>query len=275
MERRNIIEKLPRVPVFHVPHDGNAFPEELMEAVCISRGEFLKYHETMRDRDIEKIIPREYSNSFNVQKFKISRLLCDVERFLGAEEEMERYGMGFCYENAYDGTRIKNVTEELKAKTLKYYREHHRAVDDMCGRYPRILFFDLHSYSDGIVPADYLESERETPDVCIGTDPEHTPGHLIATVRECFETAGYQTAVNYPYSGCFVPDAVMNGNCKTDCAAIMIELNRRIYCDDEGDPKLKELEKLQGIMEQIIKRLGIGSNQEINGESGTENDVDG
>ena len=67
----------------------------------------------------------------------------------------------------------------------------------------------------------------------------------------------------------------MNGNCDTDCTAIMIEMNRRIYCDDEGDPKLKELEKLRGIMEQIIKRLGIGSNQEINGESGTENDVDG
>ena len=30
--------KVPRFPVFHVPHDGWKFPEELMNSVCVPDG---------------------------------------------------------------------------------------------------------------------------------------------------------------------------------------------------------------------------------------------
>ena len=36
-------------PVFHVPHDGCSFPEELMDTVCTPFSEFFRYHEKMRD----------------------------------------------------------------------------------------------------------------------------------------------------------------------------------------------------------------------------------
>ena len=46
-----------RFPVFHVPHDGDAFPEELMESVCIPREEFLLIHAQMRDVGVRELVP--------------------------------------------------------------------------------------------------------------------------------------------------------------------------------------------------------------------------
>ena len=115
---------VPRYPVFHVPHNGWEFPKELMESVCIPQDHFMKYHEEMRDTDISRIVPSAYRGGDMCHTFRISRLLCDVERFIGPEEIMEQYGMGFCYEKAYDGTVIKHMTEALKEKTLKHYKDH-------------------------------------------------------------------------------------------------------------------------------------------------------
>lgn len=86
-----------RFPVFHVPHDGQLFPPELMGSVCISEETFLRYHEKMRDTDIPLAIPEAYRGGDMREVFRISRLLCDPERFIGSGEVMEKYGMGFCY----------------------------------------------------------------------------------------------------------------------------------------------------------------------------------
>ena len=239
-----------RYPVFHVPHDGVEFPKELMESVCISKEEFVRYHEIMRDSHMADLIPYEYVPECEAAVFNISRLLCDVERFLGPEEVMERYGMGFCYEQAYDGTKIKNVTENLKKKTLKYYQKHHALIDRLCSRYSRILFIDLHSYSDEIVMKDFLRLDMDTPDVCIGTDPDYTPPELTGIVQKHFERNSYTTAINYPYSGCFIPDAVMKKKIDCDCAAIMIEINRRIF---SADPDSETVSKIREIIGQIVK----------------------
>ena len=101
---------IPRFPIFHVPHDGWRFPEEMMASVCVPKEVFMDYHERMRDKDICKMLPRPFCSQFMCQRFEVSRLLCDVERFIGPNEMMGRYGMGFYYEKAFDGTVIKRVT---------------------------------------------------------------------------------------------------------------------------------------------------------------------
>lgn len=86
----------------------------------------------MQDTGVWAFVPRLYRTAAQCVRFPVSRLLCDVERFLGPEEVMERYGMGFCYERAFDGARLKNVTDELREKTLVFYRKHHEQVDRIC-----------------------------------------------------------------------------------------------------------------------------------------------
>ncbi len=243
---------VPRYPVFHVPHNGWDFPEELMRFVCIPRELFIKYHEEMRDTDINRVIPRAYYGGDMCHIFTISRLLCDVECFIGSEEVVEQYGMGFCYEKAFDGKVIKHVNKTLKQKTLSLYTKHHEQMDEICHRHPRILLFDLHSYSDKIIPADFLQEGRLTPDLCIGTDNRFTPAELTEIIRKRFSEAGFTAGINYPCAGCYIPDSVLTEKCCTDLAAIMLEFHKRTYCDRKGHPIPEKIKGIEEIIRQII-----------------------
>ena len=236
--------------IWHVPHDGGEFPEELLSSVCIPMEEFKTYHEKMRDAGVARLIPEVNDIRAETVCFHISRLLCDVERFIGPEEIMERYGMGFCYEKAYDGTVIKNISEELKEKTLRYYWEHHNKVDRLCESHAHTLLFDMHSYSDDIVPAEFLQQGRATPDICIGTDSRFTPKKLFEIAESRFREAGFSTAENYPYSGCYVPNSAMAG--RSNCVSIMLEFNKRIYLDGNGEVDEEKAAVIRDVMEKVI-----------------------
>ena len=175
-----------RFPLFHVPHDGTSFPEELMESVCIPKEQFLSYHERMRDTGVLEMVPTAWRNSGNTLYFPVSRLLCDVERFPGPEEPMERLGMGFCY----DGTRIKTVSAELRRETLVWYHGHHEKLNWACVEHPRLLLLDMHSFSDDIVPRDRLRSGERTPDVCLGIDEKYTPPGIVSIAEFCLRAEG-------------------------------------------------------------------------------------
>ena len=243
---------VPRFPLFHIPHDGWQFPEELMESVCIPNELFLAYHEKMRDKRISAVVPHVQRTASHVARFEVSRLLCDVERYIGAKEPMEKHGMGFCYEKAYDGLVIKSVTPELQAKTRVYYDRHHKAMDTLCRKHAHVLLFDLHSYSDDIVQKENLIEGRQTPDVCIGIDPLYTPAALTEIVERHLSRENISYDENYPYSGCFVPNYVMNSNLRKNFAGIMIEVNKRFYCDQNGDAIEGRLMQLRQILEKVL-----------------------
>lgn len=246
-----------RVPVFHIPHDGGQFPKELLESVSISRERFLTYHRYMQDTQVCDMVPCIYHLQNRIVKFPVSRLLCDVERFIGPEEIMERYGMGFCYERAWDGTRIKNVTPELREKTLVYYRRHHEEMDRICDLFNRMILFDLHSYRDEIVPRDFLRDGVQTPDVCIGTDPRFTPPALTEAAICTMAQAGFTTAVNYPYSGCFVPDIVLGGKSSCDCASIMLEFHKRTYMEKDGQVNEETLAQIRALLRDLAAACSL------------------
>ena len=245
---KNDIES--RFVIWHIPHDGNEFPEELLSSVCIPENVFLAYHEKMRDKRVDRLIPEMHGCQSAIVSFKISRLLCDPERFIGSEEIMERYGMGYCYEKAYDGTVIKTVSEALKEKTLRYYTEHHAKLDRLYRSHPKVLVFDMHSYSDDIVPADFMEQGKETPDVCIGTDPHFISPGLVAVLKSRFEEAGFTTVENYPYRGCLIPNYAMAG--RGDCVSVMLEFNKRAYLNGNGQLDEERAAVIRAVMENII-----------------------
>ena len=243
---------VPRFPVFHVPHDGWKFPPSLTESVCVPEEVLRDYHERMRDKDVKQLIPSVYRGGQMLCSFEVSRLLCDVERFTGPEEIMERYGMGFCYEKVYDGMVIRHVTEETRERTLRFYREHHWRMDELCECHSRILLFDMHSWWDDIVPQDFLRDGIPLPDLCIGADERYTPPALTEAVQRRFSEAGLRTAVNYPYSGLFVPECVLAGKSACDCIGIMLEFHRNAYLDKSGEPDPEKTEMIRRVIRQIM-----------------------
>jgi N-formylglutamate amidohydrolase len=247
-------------PVFHVPHDGNEFPEELLQSICIPMENFKACHEKMRDKDVSILIPPSYQRNNRVYAFSVSRLLCDVERFIGPEEVMEQYGMGFCYEKAFDGTVIKRVTEELRRKTRKYYEDHHSRINRLCEQHRRILFIDMHSYSKEIIPADFLRAEQTLPDLCIGVDKSITPPRLVRAAVHSFQEAGLSVAINYPYSGCYVPESIMNGKAACDFAGIMLEFQRNAYMNEKNERIRENVERIRNAIQNILHTvIGDGS----------------
>ena len=52
------------------------------------------------------------------------------------------------------------------------------------------------------------------------------------------------------YSACFIPDAVMNKKTDCDCAAFMIEINRRIFSTNSD---FGIASKIREIIGQIVK----------------------
>lgn len=244
--------RVPRYVLFHVPHDGCGFPADLLKAVCVPEEVFLGCHERMRDLKIGEAVPTGCRTQTMCCSFEVSRLLCDVERLIGPEEIMERYGMGFCYEKAYDGRVIKRVTEEAKAAARILYDAHHRRMNAICGENRRVLLFDLHSYTDEILPPFVRGPGAVSPDLCIGTDPRFTPPRLTATVRRRFEALGFTTAENKPYTGLYVPETVSDGKARCDFAGVMLEFNRRAYCDSAGRPDPERLARIRGVISRIM-----------------------
>lgn len=240
-----------RFPIFHVPHDGDAFPPELMNSVCIPIVEFLRYHDAMRDTGVTMLIPEEYRQNEHMLRFPISRLLCDAERFIGPAEIMERYGMGYCYERAYDGKRIKTLSPELLSQTKVYYDRHHMELDRLCSLHSKILLIDLHSYADELIPADLLTEGRATPDICIGADDYYTPIQLISVIERFCQKSGLSTEVNYPYSGSLVPNAVLSGRYHGDCISVMLEIHKRVYLNATGTLN----EKTTALLRKLIWEL--------------------
>ena len=243
---------VPRFPVFHIPHTGERFPFGMLPSVCVSEEAFRRYHAQMSDTEVWRFVPRDYYGGDMTERFRISRLMCDVERFIGPEEEMERYGMGFCYEKAFDGTQIKIVTDELKAQARRYYDEHHARMDRLCGRHPRILLFDLHSFSEETLPAHIRKRADRIPDVCVGMDLKYTPHELIRRIERRLDEVNLVHMINTPYSGTFVPDAVLKGDSSCDLVSVMLEFNKRLYCRENGDADEIKAEQIRKLMLRIV-----------------------
>ena len=70
-------------------------------------------------------------------------------------------------------------------------------------------------------------------------------------VQARFEEAGFTTALNYPYSGCYIPDAVFRGLTGCDCIGIMLEFHKRTYFGQDRNPSRDRLEKLKAIVKDV------------------------
>jgi len=170
-------------------------------------------------------------------KFGLSRLICDVERFENDKEEyMSRFGMGVCYKKDTEGNILRKVTFKDKINIIKnYYRPHHKKLSDEVEKELKnnnsSLIIDCHSFPD---ISYYFNSDynQKRPDICIGTDDYHTPKELLQKIKVYFLAKGYVVQVNAPYTGTIVPLKYYKRDKRV--SSIMIELNRKLYIDENG-----------------------------------------
>ena len=213
--------------LLHIPHSSASIPERLRKDFCCDVGRELLamtdwYTDDLFDLPAEALI------------FPVSRLVCDVERFRSdEEEEMARIGMGAVYTSTHRMTPLRIPDREQREEILKeWYDPHHEALNGMVGerlaRFGRCLIVDCHSFSPHPLPYE-RDQTPDRPEICIGTDPFHTPERLVSRLEEDFRTFGCRVARDRPYAGAMVPNLYYKRDPRV--AAVMVEVNRGLYLE--------------------------------------------
>jgi N-formylglutamate deformylase len=229
------IDSLMSAVVLHVPHSSTLIPEAVMDQFIVP-GDVLK-SELVRMTDhltLELFGGVEHPGC--VIAAEVNRLVVDVERFPDdADEQMAAKGMGAIYTRLADGGALRKTLSANERQRLltDYYEPHHArfsaAVQNVLGAHGCCLIVDAHSFPSRPLPYEYDQS-LSRPDICIGTDPFHTPPNVCRTFVECFEKQGFRVEVDRPFSGAIVPAIYYQ---KDNCVmSVMVEVNRLLYLDE-------------------------------------------
>src|ERR1700691_4551075 len=154
--------------VLHIPHSSVQIPPDERRAIYLNDAALDT--ELLRMRD-----------SFTNELFPATRLVCDVERFPSDDDEpMTARGMGVSYVRTSFGDvlRARPDVRHRQAFLDRWYWPHHtkleRAVNDVVTRSGLCLIVDCHSFASVALPYE-LDQTSERADICVGTDPFHTP----------------------------------------------------------------------------------------------------
>jgi N-formylglutamate deformylase len=198
--------------------------------------------------------------------FPLSRLVCDVERFPSDDDEpMAARGMGISYISTSMGEVLRVPPEASDRQILmdRWYWPHHatleRLANDVAARSGVCLLVDCHSFASAALPYE-LDQTPDRADICIGTDPFHTP----ATIRDAIVSAaaeeGYSVAVDAPFSGALVPLSAYRKDRRI--LSVMIEVNRRLYMDELSGLKRHDFEKVPGAIGRMIVRAAKAAQEQ-------------
>jgi N-formylglutamate amidohydrolase len=170
----------------------------------------------------------------------------------------ERTGLGR-KSTSLTALRLPPAEEEREALLDAYYRPHHQRLADAVNaelkRESRAVILDCHSFPSKPLPYE-PDQNPERPDICIGTDDHHTPGALLEAVKDRCRAEGLSFAVNRPFAGCIVPMAHFGKN--RNVCSIMLEVNRRLYLDEETGKKSGSFENCRlsvGRLVGAIRRI--------------------
>jgi len=239
--------------ILHIPHSVTLIPYR--DGYIVDESQLVKEQILLTDWYTDDLFSQ--SNTIAIVT-GFSRLFCDVERFSDdSKEEMSEKGMGVLYEKLDDGTTLRNVTPELRAKIIKNFYEPHQqrlnaAVEIQLKNFGKALILDCHSFPDTPFKRD-LDQNLNRPDFNIGTDSFHTPRELTETAEQFFKRKEFSVKVDKPYRGTMVPLKYYKGDANVQ--SIMLEINRKLYLQGNTHQKSENYPKVKGTVRKFIDFL--------------------
>lgn len=229
---------LPPWVVLHIPHDSTGIPDQVRTQFLLSDSDLQLELQRMTDHFTHALFAEPQGNA-TVIRAPVSRLVVDVERFADdAQEPMAARGMGAVYEvtSHLAPLRRRLSSEERETLMRAWYHPHHEqleaAVASAVDRYGRCLVIDGHSFPGSALPYEEANPAMERPDICIGSDPFHTPRGLEQAFIEAFAHHGWRVTLNEPFAGALVPASRYRRDPRV--RAVMIEVNRDLYLQPFG-----------------------------------------
>ncbi|MCP6719079.1 MAG: N-formylglutamate amidohydrolase [Patescibacteria group bacterium] len=212
----------------------------------------------MTDRYTDEIFSRVAELGGISLKYNHSRLVLDPERFRDDRKEiMAIKRMGVIYTKDSNGRKLREINENERNLLLQnIYDPYHSAiteeVQELLTKFDECLIIDAHSFP--AIPLPYENSqETKRPQICIGTDPYHTPKDLIQLVKRFFKGINLTVRINKPFSGCYVPAKFLHK--ETRVKSIMIEINRELYMDEVTGEKIDSFTEIRSIIRRLIDQI--------------------
>ena len=226
--------------VVHIPHASTVIPSVIRAEILLDDAALDREIVRMTDWHVDALFSPLTNLGATAFVNQRSRLVFDPERFVDdAGEPAAAVGQGVIYTHTSDGLLLRSISQaERSHRIAELYDPYHAAftelVADTLGRFDRCLILDCHSFPSVALPTESGSSQKR-PDICIGTDPFHTPPSLVARLREVFVDEGLSVAIDSPFEGTLVPLAYHGRDRRV--SSVMIEVRRDLYCDETtGEP---------------------------------------
>lgn len=256
-----------RVPaVFDSPHSGTTVPPDSARAV--SDAQVLKASDTHVDALWDHVpalgapyLIAEFPRSY----LDVNRNLADIDLAMidgdwphkVRDSATARRGMGLMWRYAWGDTpmnRRKLTIAEVENRIDTYWRPYHSLLSGLIGdtarRFGHVVHVNCHSMPSvgHSMSADPPGSQR--PDVVL-SDRDGTscdPG-LVPALAKVFRDHGLTVAVNDPYKGGEL--VIANNDPAAGCHSVQIELNRRLYMDEETRERTDGFGALKDILRKV------------------------
>jgi N-formylglutamate amidohydrolase len=182
-----------------------------------------------------------------------SRLVVDPERLPDEREEMVEVGMGAVYTRTSHGKQLREPdpahAEELIATHFRPYAAAMTGlVDDRLAATGQAVIIDVHSYPSVALPYE-LHGDGPRPEVCLGTDPAHTPDWLLDAATRAFSPEA-SVALNTPFAGCYVP--LKHYEQQLAVAALMVEIRRDTYLAEPGGAPHEGIDRIVDALARLV-----------------------
>lgn len=242
--------------ILHLPHSSTKLPRFYKRRKkFVSRERIEKFNFAMTDLYTDQLFSFK---KYKYVKAKVSRIVCDVEKFLDDEKEtMAKYGLGVIYNKTEMGEKLLKIDDKYRNFVVnKYYIKHHKKLDSVVTKNlkkHKVILIDCHSFSQDIIMDEKLR--KELPDICIGVEEKYRSEKLLTFTVDYFNAFGYTVKMNYPYVGSMIPNCLIN-NDEKNFYSIMIEINRKIYLNNTKKSKnFKNLKKLINFYLNFLKNM--------------------
>ena len=246
-----------RTPVVaHIPHASETIPPEVRRELLASDGELADELARLTDRYTDELFAGLATLGATRFVNRLSRLVFDPERFVDeAAEPAEAVGQGVVYWRGAGGQRLREVDADLRARRIAtLYRPYHAALDglvaELLAEFEACTVVDCHSFPSRPMPTE-IAFEGERPDICIGTDPFHTPEWLAAGLEATFRAEGFLVRRDVPFAGTFVPSGSYGREPRV--RAVMIEVRRALYMDEASGRPSTGLVSVRGAIARCLR----------------------
>ena len=238
--------------VIHVPHASLYIPEAYIPDYDLE----VLSHEmlVMTDWYCNELFACEAE----MVDLKVSRLVCDVERFRDDKDEtMSQRGMGVYYTHSSRNMPFRKFSNAKREEVIRNYYDPHHAkleatVEQRLAQYGQCLIIDGHSFYPESLPYE-PDQQPNRPDICIGTDDFHTSPNMVYKMVNYLQDHNLSVKINSPFAGALVPIKYYQQDARVK--SVMIEINRSLYLAS-GCEKSECFNKVQSIIKGLIEIMG-------------------